>query len=187
MFRYFFILTLLLSLYACQPSETSDINATSGDRDSTIIAEVVIDTTPLAPVFHRDSFEWVDGFIDLDWKFLSRVVFEDGYINDTLAMLPIFHDDIKVLEGQPVQMSGYLIPFGETTGKLHFLSAYPNSQCFFCGGAGPESVMDVMTTKAHHNFKMDDIITFRGTLHLNDSDLDYMNYILKDAKRIIKD
>ncbi|MGK0390041.1 MAG: hypothetical protein ACI94Y_002791 [Maribacter sp.] len=187
MFRYFFIVILLFSLYACQSGEIQDASATSLDSDSTSIVEIAIDTTPLASIFHRDSFEWVDGFIDMDWKFLSRVIFEDGYINDTLAMIPIFHDDIKVLEGQPVQMSGYLIPFGETTGKLHFLSAYPNSQCFFCGGAGPESVMDVMTVKAHLNFKMDDIITFRGTLHLNDSDLDYMNYILKDAKRVVKD
>lgn len=186
MFRYFFSIIIILGLYACQSGEPQNANDASGDSDSIPIEEVAIDTTPPPPVFHRDSFEWVDGFIDLDWKYLSRVVFEDGYVNDTLAMIPIFHDDIKILEGKPVQMSGYLIPFGEQTGKLHFLSAYPNSQCFFCGGAGPESVMDVMTVKAHHDFKMDDIITFRGTLHLNDSDLNYMNYILKDAERVVE-
>lgn len=156
--------------------------------------------------FNADDYKWEEGYIVLDWAFLSRIKYEDGYVNkttkktvyhkdikdnpklyaqyegDTLVMLPVFHDDIKVLNGKPIQIHGYLIPLEDKTGgKMHFLSAYPMSQCFFCGAAGPESLMDVLTKKPYKGLKMDDKLTFRGTLHLNDSDLDYMNYVLKDA------
>lgn len=168
-------------LASCQTDPNQQNNDTETIVDT--IPSVEIDTTP-GLVFDKEKYTWEDGYIVMDWQFLSRIVFDDKYINDTLAMVPIFHDDIKVLEGKPLQISGYLIPFGEETGKLHFLSAFPMSQCFFCGAAGPESVMDVMTIKEHHDFNMDDQITFRGKLHLNDYNLDYMNYILKDAELI---
>lgn len=180
-----FFLSLVFILASCQTEQANIVgDELSTTIDSTkAIDTVEIDTTP-SLIFNEEDYTWEDGYIVMDWQFLSRVVFVDGYVNDTLAMLPVFHDDIKVLEGKPVQISGYLIPFGEETGKLHFLSAFPMSQCFFCGAAGPESVMDVMTNKVHKEFEMDDQKTFRGKLHLNDYDLEYMNYILKDAELV---
>ena len=61
------------------------------------------------------------------------------------------------------------------------LSAYPYTQCFFCGGAGPESVIDVLAEELTNHFSMDDIVTFEGQLRLNATDLNYLNYILEDA------
>ncbi len=155
-----------------------------------VISEVEKDSVPPAfeeakvPEFNPSDFEIIDGYIQINWQMLSRVIFEDKYINDTLAMVPIFHDDIKVLDGRPVQINGYNIPFGDDSGKLHILSAYPNSQCFFCGGAGPESVMDIKSKKVLKNLKTDARLTFRGTLELNDDNLDYLNYILHDAVQV---
>lgn len=177
--KIIFSISTICLLISCQPDSSQVSNEEEVVVDT--IPAVEIDTTPTL-VFDKENYTWEDGHIVMDWQFLSRVVFDEKYINDTLAMVPIFHDEIQVLEGKPLQISGYLIPFGDTTGKLHFLSAFPMSQCFFCGAAGPESVMDVMTIKEHHDFEMDDEITFRGTLHLNDYNLDYMNYILKDAE-----
>lgn len=154
-------------------------------------------------VFDKANYEWVDGHILTDWKMLSRVIYEDRVMpvpdmdkevlesysvlpgDSIVAMFPIFHDEIKVLEGKPIQIKGYLIPVeGEDSGKLHFLSANPNSSCFFCGGAGPESVMDVKTRRPHKDLKMDEILTFRGRLRLNDTDLNFLNYILEDAELV---
>ncbi len=139
------------------------------------------ETIPTKLEFDSSKFEISEGHFIVDWQFLSRVIFEDGYINDTLAMVPVFHDEIKVLDRKPIQIRGYNIPFGDDSGKLHILSAYPNSQCFFCGGAGPESVMDIKTKKIHKKLKTDAMLTFRGVLELNDDNLDYLNYILNDA------
>ncbi len=140
--------------------------------------------------FDSANYEWKDGYIQCDWQMLSRVIFEDRYINDTFAMVPIFHDEIKILAGKPIQIKGYIIPsseaIGAEDGKLHVLSAYPFTNCFFCGGAGPETVMDINTKKAHDNFKLDDVHSFRGVLELNDSNLNYLNYILRKAELVRK-
>ncbi len=183
MYQYLILFGFLLLGWGCSPPAPTPVPQPKE------ITTFDIDTTP--PVFEEpetpsitfdpDKYEFIDGFIKVDWQMLSRVIFEDEYINDTLAMVPIFHDEIKILDGRPIQINGYNIPFGDDSGQLHILSAYPNSQCFFCGGAGPESVMDIKTKKVLKNLKTDDVLTFRGTLQLNDNDLNYLNYILNDA------
>ncbi len=203
--EYFLAFILSILIYSCQNGSIAEANHETLDE---VIEAIPVDTVPKSekdsngydilvsfrdipgyqqPTLDKSKYEEEDGHLVLEWQHLSRIVFEDKRVSDTLLlMFPIFHDDIKALDGQKVQIKGYVIPLGEETGKLHFLSAYPMSQCFFCGGAGPESVMDVQTHKIHKEFKMDDILTFRGTLQLNDTNLDYMNYILKDATLIKK-
>jgi hypothetical protein len=52
--------------------------------------------------------------------------------------------------------------------------------CFFCGNAGPETVMEVFSKdKVKYTT---DLITIKGTLSLNDSDAMRLMYILKDAR-----
>ncbi len=63
----------------------------------------------------------------------------------------------------------------------YVLSAYPYSMCFFCGGAGPESVMG-LKLKKNRKFKTDEIHLFKGTLELNANDIYELNYILADAE-----
>ena len=41
--------------------------------------------------------------------------------------------------------------------------------------------MDVQLKDQKKRFKQDAMVTFAGKLRLNDSDLDYLNYILDDA------
>jgi hypothetical protein len=59
------------------------------------------------------------------------------------------------------------------------LSAYPTAACFFCKGAGPESVMEVYPKKPIPYSK--NAVKIRGRLELNDSDYMKMAYLLKDA------
>ena len=63
------------------------------------------------------------------------------------------------------------------------LSANSFANCFFCGNAGPETIMDIkMKTKFKKPLKQDDRVIFRGKLKLNATDLYYLNYILEDAE-----
>ena len=55
------------------------------------------------------------------------------------------------------------------------------SQCFFCGGGGPESVAEVNFATDPGRVKVDDLITVKGKLKLNTEDLDHINFILTDA------
>lgn len=118
--------------------------------------------------------------IGLVWEDLTQVDFEDKYYKDIDAWLlfPTFGDSLKMLEGQSVYISGYVLTL--EPGR-YALSANPFSSCFFCGGAGPESVMALALRDTTAIFYTDEWQTFQGTFRLNDSDVDQLNYILEDA------
>jgi hypothetical protein len=131
------------------------------------------------------DYTMVDGFYDVSWKDLSKVEFEDRMNHElnTMIAYPLFHPSIKKLDGKTIQIKGYVIPFEETGDEsIVILSAFPFSSCFFCGGAGPETVMDVQLKKQPIRFKQDALVSFKGKLRLNDTDLDYLNYILDEAE-----
>jgi hypothetical protein len=64
------------------------------------------------------------------------------------------------------------------------LSAFPTATCFFCKGAGPESVMEVYPSKPIPFSK--NAVTIKGKLELNELDYLKMAYILKNAQIIDK-
>ncbi len=65
---------------------------------------------------------------------------------------------------------------------FYVLSRYPFANCFFCGGAGPESVTDLrFLNPKHRAYQTDERMTFHGVLRLNADDIMQMNYILDDA------
>ena len=53
---------------------------------------------------------------------------------------------------------------------------------FFCGGAGPESVVDLRFKNKNRMYETDERLTFRGKLALNADDVYQMNYILEGAE-----
>jgi hypothetical protein len=54
--------------------------------------------------------------------------------------------------------------------------------CFFCGGAGPESVMEVYAKEAIKYTT--EAIIIKGKLELNSNDVNQLMYILNDAEMI---
>lgn len=118
------------------------------------------------------------------WALLSKTRFVEK-LNREFGMYflyPIFPDELKEIEGQSVEVTGFYIPLDVSTSDFAVLSKFPNAECFFCGGAGPESiVVAYLKKKPSKKFKVDEIITIKGTLKLNDSDIDELNFILLDA------
>lgn len=119
------------------------------------------------------------------WKILSEVRFEtksageDGYEMD----VPRFSDRLKSYNGKRITLKGYLIPLSEMGGKqAYMLSSLPFNSCYFCGGAGPETVIEI-ETKQTINFTTNQIV-LEGVFVLNEKDLDHHMYILKQSKRI---
>jgi hypothetical protein len=123
----------------------------------------------------------------IDWKLLAKVDFIDQYFPEFEAwyLIPKFKEEVKALDQKSVIIKGYIIPL-DVDGGEYALSAYPFSACFFCGGAGPESVIKLELKEKTDRFDTDDIITFSGTLALNDSDIDNFNYILKNCRPLKK-
>lgn len=119
------------------------------------------------------------------WKTLSKITFVKKY-DDLMGFkvdLPVFGDEIKKLEGKEITLKGYVIPVeGYKSHREFVFSAYPYNMCFFCGGAGPETVMEVFADEAIKYSA--DPITIRGTLELNDSDINRLMYILKNVRLV---
>jgi hypothetical protein len=115
------------------------------------------------------------------WHVLAEVSFQNttdpnGYNIEK----PVFSKYLKTFHGKKVKLKGYIIPLNEvgSSGKF-MLSALPFNVCYFCGAAGPETVVEVETIeKIKFTTKQ---ITMEGTLFLNDKDPDHHIYILKSS------
>jgi hypothetical protein len=119
------------------------------------------------------------------WKMLADVTFKEEYNKeyDFNVLYPKFGEKVKALAGKQIIIEGYAIPVEELGADILVLSGLPYSQCFFCGGAGPESVMDIKSKKKM-KFKVDKKLKLKGTLKLNEKDLSKLNYILENAELV---
>ncbi len=122
----------------------------------------------------------------IDWMILADMTMEYKY-NEEFGFdipYPVFGEDIKAYEGQDVSLEGFVLLIEAEDEEIVILSKYPYSQCFFCGGAGPESVVDVLLKDKDHGLRMDQRVTFKGKLKLNVEDLDHLNYIFESAELV---
>lgn len=115
------------------------------------------------------------------WKILSKVKYKSKLDIESGEVIytPIFNKAIQKLEGETIILKGYVIPADLTGGKMT-LSAFPYSSCFFCGGAGPESVIEVEASSPII-YRMDKAVILQGKLELNRDDPLRLMYILTDA------
>ncbi|MEO1260432.1 MAG: hypothetical protein AAFZ15_16670 [Bacteroidota bacterium] len=119
------------------------------------------------------------------WKTLSKITYKKEY-DEMLGFkidVPVFSQDVLALEGQEVTITGYIIPVeGYKSHKEFIFSAYPYNMCFFCGGAGPETVMEVIATEAVPYTA--DPVTIKGILRLNATDINRLMYALEEVKKV---
>lgn len=120
----------------------------------------------------QSSLSWVD-FADV--KFDPK--FNDKYGIEFLT--PTFGDHIKSYEGKEVTIKGYFLDL-TGNGTVFLLSKNPLASCFFCGGAGPETVIEVYF-KEKPPYKTDDVVEITGKLQLNVDDVSKANYILNNS------
>lgn len=119
------------------------------------------------------------------WKSLSKISYKKEY--DELMGFkidkPVFSESVKAMQGKEIIIKGYIIPVeGYKSHKEFIFSAFPYSSCFFCGGAGPETVMEV---EALEGVKyVADAIVLKGIIQLNDKDVNRLMYKLVNAKVI---
>ena len=121
--------------------------------------------------------------VKITWESLRDVVFKKKwYPEESVYMLyPTFGPAINKLNGKEVLLTGYVLPI-DMEANLYALSAFPFSACFFCGGAGPESVVSLKFKKNGRKYKTDERHTFRGTMRLNADNIYELNYILENVE-----
>lgn len=122
------------------------------------------------------------------WNEFAKTKFEPKYYEKMGEYLfyPNFPAELKAMEGKEITMQGFYVPFAPEDGTYIVISKFPMSQCFFCGGGGPESIAEVNFAKEPGKFQVDDLITVKGKLKLNADNMDHVNFILTDAILVSK-
>ncbi|MEO1414343.1 MAG: DUF3299 domain-containing protein [Bacteroidota bacterium] len=164
---YVLILGFVIGLVGCENQSTSV------DQADKVDSSAVSSITPKAIKAKEDAKQ-------INWTNLANVTFKEKYFEDIqeLLLFPYFSPEVKALDKQTIVISGYIIPV--QPGR-YVLSANPFASCFFCGNAGPESVMELELREPELIFYTDDFRSFQGRLRLNDTDVDKMNYIMEEA------
>lgn len=116
------------------------------------------------------------------WKTLSRITYRKEY--DELMGFkidkPVFSQQVQDIEGTEITIKGYVIPVEGYKSHTEFIfSAFPYNMCFFCGGAGPETVMEVLASEpVKYSAEQ---VTLKGKIQLNADDINRLMYQLVDA------
>ncbi|WP_288373430.1 hypothetical protein [uncultured Algoriphagus sp.] len=120
------------------------------------------------------------------WSLFQQVPFKEKLNRDfgMYFFYPEFTEELKALKGKEVVLKGFYIPLELYSSQMLVLSKYPMAECFFCGAAGPESVAVVYLQSNPPRMKVDQIVEVRGILDLNESDVEEMTFIIRDAKLI---
>ena len=175
----FFILLVFYSIFfttSCKIDKTYPVSIDSG---------ILKDTIPTG--FDMSYFKKEKDAYIVPWPLLMRVKFEEKY-DEKMGMkvsFPIFNDTLQALNGQIVEVEGFYIPVSETgDDNIVILSAFPFAQCFFCGKAGVESIIDILAPKKLPLMKLDAKIKFRGRLKLNRDNFDYLIYVLEESELV---
>ena len=140
-------------------------------------------TLALLAVLNVAAFAQSDG-----WALFAKTKFEAKY-NEKAAeyfLYPVFAPELKDLVGKEITLEAYYLPIDVDGDAYIILSKFPYSQCFFCGGAGPESIAEVSFKVKQAKFEMDQFIRVKGKLKLNEGDIDHGNFILQEASLISK-
>ncbi len=117
----------------------------------------------------------------LTWEDFADVNFEQVYNEeyDIYFLTPTFGEQIKSFRGKEVRIKGYFLDISGS-GEVYLISQNPMASCFFCGAAGPETIVETHF-KEPPSFKTDQIVTVTGVLELNANNVNNCNYILKEA------
>lgn len=132
------------------------------------------------------SFKVSDEPTKITWELLRDVTFKKKWSAEEsmFILYPTFGPKVTALKNKEVELTGYMIPV-DVDANMYVLSANPYSSCFFCGQAGPESVVQVKFKKVTKRYNTDDRVTVKGTFITNADDINEMNYILTNAEVVL--
>ena len=140
--------------------------ASLGTPAKTIIRPLAVTTAAYA-----DTLTW-KVLADIDYKKKPSKDYPEG------VMFPVINGTLKARQGKPIVMSGFVIPIDE---KSYALSKNVFASCFFCGKAGPESIVGIKLKNNGQKFKTDQYVTLQGTFRYNDTDVEDWIYHIENA------
>ena len=181
------IISVIFCSLGCSSSSDSQIEGRiEVEADSVVQVSGNLSEVPdLNPTKPKVNTTDLEGYQEVTWPVLAKVSFEQKFYEeeDQYFLYPTFDDEISALDGKEVYISGYTLPVNPDS-NIYVLSAFNFSSCFFCGQAGPESILELDLGPNAPEYLTDQWATFKGTMQLNSDDLDHLYYILNDAVEI---
>lgn len=117
----------------------------------------------------------------ISWDDLSRTHSTIITRGENKGLLkPMFPESVRDLDGVEVIISGYIVPV-DVSGSRYALSRFPLASCFFCGNAGPETVMELNFSSPIHHLITDTFVTVKGVFMLNDNEPHRLFFILENC------
>lgn len=116
---------------------------------------------------------------EVTWKLLGQIDFvkqKNPYYGE--VMYPMINSTLKALQGKKIKASGFIVPIDS---KTYALSKNVFAQCFFCGNAGPETIMGIQFKEGTPKLKTDTYVTIEGTFRYNADDIDDWIYHIENA------
>lgn len=123
-------------------------------------------------------------FEKISWKNLDSLKIDYYYDADYGDYLgkPTFSKESMVWNGKNIFIEGYWIPVSEIgDSSVSVLSALPYAQCYFCSGAGIETVMQIKAEGHLKRMETDEKVVLKGKLLLNRDDPMELYYQLVNA------
>ena len=116
---------------------------------------------------------------EVTWKLLGQIDFikkKNPHYGE--VMYPMINGTLKALQGKKIKASGFIVPIDS---KTYALSKNVFAQCFFCGNAGPETIMGIKFKGSTPRLKTDTYVTMEGTFRSNADDIDDWIYHIENA------
>jgi hypothetical protein len=122
----------------------------------------------------------------VSWDTFAQVKFHRQYSEtfgfEVNVKPPEFAPKLLAYQGKEILVKGYVIPVDVELG-MYMVSANAFANCFFCGNAGPETVVEIFPSSKLPRFKTDQIVTFKGILQINrEGEMNAVPYQLFQAK-----
>ena len=121
----------------------------------------------------------------LNWKLLGQIKYVKKASSDYPegVMYPVINTSLKTKNTKTIYMSGFIVPIDI---KSYALSKNVFASCFFCGQAGPETIMGIKFKNPGTKLKTDQYVTLQGTFRYNDNDVEDWIYHIENAVVVSK-
>ncbi len=116
----------------------------------------------------------------ITWKMLGEIKYEKKTSKDYPegVMFPIINPTLKAKKDKKITITGFIIPVDN---KTYALSKNVFASCFFCGQAGPETIMGIQFKNPGIKLKPHKFVPLEAKFWYNYSDVNDWIYHIDDA------
>jgi hypothetical protein len=175
---FLFLISFTRSNPLCDHTEHKQVFLPKISPTDDPAAECMVENTSLEIKFVDDIPAVVKDTIT--WKLLNQLEYkEQEHEAYGTVMMPVFSKQVSSYHNKKVVIKGYILPVDR---KTYALSKNVYAACFFCGKAGPETVMGLTFKENPGRIKMDTYATLTGTFKVNGTDVEDWMYSLSDVE-----